>query len=344
MNEIIDKPTTLFIVNLGTPDSPQVTDVRKYLREFLMDKFVIDIPWILRWILVNLIIVPFRSPKSAHAYLKIWQNDGSPLLVNSKKLAQKLQYSLGKKVNVMLAMRYGSPGIESEWKNIETENIVILPLYPQYAESTVKTVVEEIDRLKNKNQKIKFIEPFYNNPKFIKSISEKTLKTVNLKNIDHLIFSYHGLPERHVLKTDSTNSYCLKSQECCKKICNENKNCYSHHCYETTRLVVQELKLPDDKFSTCFQSRLGRDKWLSPSTEETVTRLLAQGKTKLAIVAPSFMTDCLETLEEINIQLREKFFESGGVEFFYIPCLNDDESWIMALSDIVEKNLEICKI
>lgn len=340
-----EKTTGVLLVNLGTPDSPNVRDVKKYLREFLMDPFVIDIPWLFRWLLINLIIAPFRSPKSSHAYLKIWQEEGSPLYINTKNLALKLQVSLGKSFHVRFAMRYGKPSLLSELLALQNvSKIVLLPMYPHYAESSIRTTVEAVNLLIKKNKlktPVEVFKPFYADSLYVSSLSKSIQDHLKGQRIDHYVFSYHGLPERHILKTDSTKNHCLKTSNCCLQICEANKNCYKHHATQTTLKVIEKLDLNPEDYTISFQSRLGRDQWLTPSTEDTLVALANRGVKRLAIVAPAFLSDCLETLEELNLGLREKFLSSGGESFHYVPCLNDGEFWVESLSRMIENSLKV---
>ncbi len=329
----------VLLVNLGSPDSTKVGDVRKYLREFLMDKRVIDVPYILRFFLVNVIIAPFRAKKSAEAYRKIWWQEGSPLKVLTERLAVKVGQELEYPIEV--AMRYAQPSIYTGIENLYSQGVrevIIIPLYPQYAMSTTETVVDKCKEVQKEFEglNMKFDTPFYQDPKYIECLVAKINKELK-EPIDALLFSYHGIPERHIYKTDDTGS-CEIGSCCFQEDRPSFPKCYRHQCYKTTELCKQSLDLGTTKVYQSFQSRLGRDPWLQPYTDEMLEKLPAKGKKRIAVLAPAFVADCLETLEEIAMEGKEKFLESGGEEFYYIPCLNDEERWAKYLSERV-KNL-----
>lgn len=328
----------IVIINLGSPTTPSVKDVRSYLKEFLMDKYVIDVPYILRWIIVNLFILPFRPKNSAEAYQKVWTKTGSPLVETSKDFLKKLQPLCNYPVE--LGMRYGEPSINtainnlvSKTKNLKTVHII--PLYPHYAMSSTKTVVEKTKDVINKNfpqLKLSFQPPFYNEANYINNLAD-SMSPYLKENYDHLLFSYHGLPERHLKKTDPTQNHCLQDKNCCTIDSNAHKTCYRHQVYKTTELVCNQLSIPKDKYSLSFQSRLGKDPWIQPFTDEVIINLAKNGIKKLAIVCPAFVTDCLETLEEIAMEAKEEFLSHGGKEFRVIPCLNTDPNWIKTVAN-----------
>lgn len=319
--------TKVLLINLGTPDAPTTTAVRRYLREFLMDKRVIDLPFILRFVLVNAIIAPFRAKKSAKAYESIWQEDGSPLLINSEKLCQRLQASLGDSMNVALGMRYGKPNIESALNALlPAEKLIIVPLYPQYASSSVGTAIEETLRLLNQREYIPalhVINSFYEHPAYIEAMKTDIQSSLNTQSFDHLLFSYHGLPER----ADN-------------KLCHENhglkKLSYRSQCEANSHLIAKALGLNSTQYSTSFQSRLGKLPWLKPYTTEKLKTLAQSGVKRLAIACPSFICDCLETLEEIAIAAKEQWLELGGKELIVLPALNASDASVNALSAIVK--------
>ena len=302
----------VLLINLGTPDAPDTKSVRKYLRQFLSDPYVIDINPIARWLLVNLIIAPFRSSKSAAAYRKIWTEEGSPLLVNTLKLAKELKLTAD--YAVQIGMRYGEPSIRHAlWRlnHRDIEKIIVLPLYPQYASSSTKTCVEEVYRVVRKlkiEKPIQILPPFFNDPGFIRSFAE--IGRQQTGEADYVLFSFHGLPERHIQKGDP----------------------YKDQCYVTAEAIAKELKLEKNKYSVSFQSRLGRTPWIKPYTDLELIRLAKEGKKKLAVFCPAFVADCLETLEEIGIRGRESFIAAGGEDLTLIPCLNDHPLWVEALT------------
>jgi ferrochelatase len=331
------KKRAIVIVNVGTPDSPETKDVRKYLFEFLNDPYVIDLPWLLRKFLVNLIIVPFRAPKSSKLYKLLWQKEGSPLLYYTESLVRKLQTKMQENSKVFLAMRYGNPNLEKVLKEIYSNNfeeLVIVPAYPQYATSTTQSVIDLVEKLtkKQKNKpKIKYIEQFYNHPEFIKSYV-KNIREINPNNYDHILFTYHGLPNNQVQQIHPT----IPMQQCnCKNELPEHgKKCYKATCYETTRLIIHELGIDQEKYSVSFQSRLTKN-WLTPFTDEQIIKLAQSGIKKLLVIAPSFVTDCLETNIELGVEYQHLFKQNNGETFDLLPSLNDDDNWVESLSKII---------
>lgn len=330
----------ILLANLGSPDSTNVSDVRRYLREFLMDERVIDIPAFPRWLLVNGIIAPFRAPKSAAKYESIWTDEGSPLIVLTEKLTRKVQEKTG--FPAYMCMRYGNPSPEAALSQIskehpDIEEVVLFPLYPHYAMSSYETAVEHVKNAWESGPwqfQLKVIAPYYNYPGYIKALAE-TIRPHLEKEYDHLLFSYHGVPERHILKGDTTGHHCLQSVDCCQIPSPAHQKCYRHQVFETTRLVAEYLQLPENKFSVSFQSRLGSDKWLGPATADELSELPAKGIKDLLVVTPAFVSDCLETLEEIQMEGQETFLESGGEAFTAIPCLNLDENWVETIKELV---------
>ena len=324
------------MINLGSPDSTSIKDVRRYLDEFLMDERVIGKSYWFRWFLVKVIILNTRPRKSAKAYKKIWWKEGSPLIVLSKRLFDKVT----KLVNfpVALAMRYGSISIFKGLKELDdkgVKNITVLPLYPHYAMSSYETVVEKVkDEVKTNfpHLKIKTVEPFYNDKKYIDLLCKKIKSTISKIDYDHILFSYHGIPISHLKISDPTNSHCYKVKDCCNNHSDAHKFCYKHQVLETTELVIKKLKIDKNKYSNAFQSRLPNEAWLKPYTDDELVRLAKEGKKKLVIVTPAFVTDCLETLEEIAMEGKEEFLEAGGESYHYVPCLNDDDDWAKLIS------------
>ncbi len=321
----------VLLVNLGSPQSPTAKDVKPYLDEFLMDKYVIDVPFLLRALLVRGIILRNRPAKSAEAYKKIWWDEGSPLIVLSERMHKKVEPK--SKVPVSLAMRYGSPSLKSGLQELVDQGvteIMLFPLYPQYAMASTKTIVELAEDLRKKHfPQITFthVPAFYNKPDYIKNLVDSIKKSLNGFEYDHLLFSYHGIPERHIHKTDITKSHCKIDKSCCSTPSPAHEFCYRHQCYETTRLVVEQLGIPEGKYSQTFQSRLAGDKWLDPYTDTSINELPEKGVKNLAVVTPAFVADCLETLEEIAMEANDEFLAHGGEKFHTIPCLNDDEAW-----------------
>jgi protoporphyrin/coproporphyrin ferrochelatase len=328
----------VLLVNLGSPDSPEPKDVKKYLGEFLMDERVIDVPKWARIILVKGIILNTRPKTSAKAYKKIWWKEGSPLIVLSERLQKKLQTK--STIPISLAMRYGSmtilKGIQ-ELVDQGVKKILLFPLYPQFAMATTETisvVVKDICSEHFPDLLIDELLPFYNNSDYIEVLSKSIKNSIDLDQVEHLLFSYHGIPERHIRKSDITKSHCKVDRSCCNTPSKAHEFCYRHQCKEVTKLVAAKLKLKN--YSTSFQSRLGFDPWLQPYTDRTIERLGKSGIKKMAIVTPAFVSDCLETLEEIAMEGKEIFEEVGGHEFTTIPCLNDNTEWVHLISSWID--------
>jgi ferrochelatase len=329
------------LINLGSPESPNPKDVKKYLGEFLMDERVIDLPKSLRTFLVKGIILNTRPKKSAKAYKKIWWKEGSPLIVLSKRLQKAVQ----KKVSIPmgLAMRYGSPSIEEGIKLLVdkgVEEIMLIPLYPQFAMATTETILvlaEEIKNAKYPELEFTVLPPFYNHPDYIRVLSQSIQEDLKDKKWEHLLFSYHGIPERHIRKSDITKSHCKIDKSCCQTASQAHQYCYRHQCFETTRQVAEYLELKEGTYSTSFQSRLGVDPWLQPYTDQTVARFAKKGIKNMAIVTPAFVSDCLETLEEIGMEAAEDFEEKGGEELHVIPCINTRTDWVNVMSRWIDQ-------
>ncbi|RAV28331.1 ferrochelatase [Sinomicrobium soli] len=326
----------VLLVNLGSPDSTDEADVRKYLDEFLMDKRVIDVPWLLRAFIVKGMILRTRPKSSAEAYRRIWWDEGSPLIVLSRRLQEKVQDMVS--VPVGLAMRYGNPSLEHGLRELYEKGVrevLLIPLYPQFAMATTETILVLAEKLRKQHfpdMDFTTMPPFYNHPDYIRVLSASVEEALKGKEWDHLLFSYHGVPERHIRKSDITHSHCKIDGQCCKTPSPAHQFCYRHQCYETTRQVADYLGLKEGSYSVSFQSRLGKDPWLQPFTDNTVAAFPAKGVRKLAIATPAFVSDCLETLEEIGMEAREDFLEKGGEEFHVIPCINDREDWVKVLA------------
>ena len=332
--------TGVLLINLGTPDSPSKGDVKKYLTQFLNDPRVIDINPVGRFILVNGFIVPFRTSNSARLYEHIWTAEGSPLLLNSLKTKEALQKQLGDDYVVELGMRYQKPALETALNNLrkaQVSTIILLPLYPQYASSSTGSSIEEAIRLLKNWEvlpSIKIISKFYDHPGFIEACVERA-KTYDLNAYDYFIFSYHGLPERHIMKGSAhygANSCKLGS--CCDTITSANAYCYRANCFETTRQLVKHLNIPEGKYETTFQSRLN-DKWIKPYSDKVVERKANEGKKNILVFSPAFVADCLETIYEIGTEYNEIFEKHGGHKIQLVESLNDHPTWINALKDMV---------
>ncbi|TDO19738.1 ferrochelatase [Pedobacter duraquae] len=331
----------VLLVNLGTPDSPEVPDVRKYLDEFLMDERVIDIPAFNRTLLVKGIIVPFRSPKTAKLYKEIWDENGSPLLYYSKIQAAMVQEQLGDEYHVELAMRYQSPSIQSALDNMKArlvESIQVIPLFPQYASASTGSVIQKVMEIVGKWQTvppISFVNSFHDNKLLIETFADNARK-YDPSSYDQILFSFHGLPERQLKKCDHSGHHCLKSADCCSTLTDVNKFCYSAQCHHTAKLIAAELNIPDAQYSVCFQSRLGKEPWVQPYTSEVLKDLAAQGKKRLLVFCPAFVADCLETLYEVTVEYGEEFKKLGGEEVQLVSSLNDHPKWIEAIVGMVK--------
>jgi len=326
----------VLLVNLGSPDAPTPEAVKPYLDEFLMDERVIDLPYLLRAFVVRGIILRKRPANSAAAYKKIWWEEGSPLIVISKRTQNKIKQRVD--IPVALAMRYGNPSLESGLKELADKGVtevLLFSLYPQYAMATTETIevlAEKLVKQKFPQLKITKFPAFYNRADYIESLVNVTKRELQGFDFDHILFSYHGVPERHIKKTDKTGKHkrikIKEGEYCCEPGTPEAEFCYRTHCFETTRQVVEQLGIPEDKYTLTFQSRLGIDKWLQPFTADKVTELAKQGVKKMAVITPAFVADCIETLEEIEMEAGTDFKQNGGEEFKMISCLNDDNQWM----------------
>ena len=331
----------ILLVNLGTPDSAEVKDVRKYLDQFLMDERVIDIPKFKRFLLVKGIIVPFRSPKTSKLYKEIWSENGSPLLYYSKIQAKLLQEKLGDDYQVELAMRYQNPSIESALERLKmglVESIKVIPMFPQYASASTGSVMQLVMELISKWQTIpplSIVNSFHDNRLMIEVFAENAKKH-HPEKYDHVLFSFHGLPQRQLLKCDHTGNYCLKEKNCCETLSDINKFCYSAQGHDTARLLAAELSIAKENYTVCFQSRLGKDPWVQPYTTDVLKKLASEGKKRLLVFSPAFVADCLETLYEITVEYYEEFKELGGEHVQLVESLNDHPKFIEALAEMAK--------
>jgi ferrochelatase len=334
--------TCVLLINLGTPDSPSVKDVRKYLSEFLNDPRVIDINLIGRFFLVNFIIVPFRAPKSAKIYKELWTDKGSPIMIYGESVKEKLQKELGDDFEVELAMRYKNPSLDEVCARMEKrgyEKIIILPLFPQYASASTGSAIEKAMKLISKwwvIPEIKIISQFYDDENYLKCVIEQS-KKYNPNDYDHILFSYHGLPERQVDKVYSDGKPC-KDHKCEDEINEDNKYCYKATCFATTRSLAEKLNLTKDRYTVCFQSRLDKD-WLEPFSDKVVEEWARKGAKKLLVFSPAFVADCLETTVEIGIEYQNIFKKHGGEKVQLVESLNDHPMWIDTIKQMVLKNL-----
>ncbi len=323
----------LLLINLGTPNHPDVRSVRRYLREFLADKRVITLPAPLRYLLLYGVILPFRAKQTAHAYQQIWTANGSPLLLNSLALQEKIQTLVNDEYIVSLGMRYGEPSIETALTQLSScSEITVLPLYPQYSSAATGSSIEKVLTLiaeKNTLPSLRVIRDFHNHPDFISAVTA-TIKPY-LPTHDYILFSYHGLPEQHLIQGGCE----LRCQSACPPTLNNETSCYRAQCFQTTRSIANQLELNTEQFSTSFQSRLGKTPWIKPYTDEVLSNLANRGVKRLAIVCPSFVADCLETIEEIGIRANEQWLKLGGEQLTLVPCLNDSDLWVTAILKII---------
>lgn len=329
----------VLLINLGSPDTTEVKDVRRYLKQFLMDPRVIDSSSFMRWLVVNLLILPFRPKKTAEAYKRIWTLEGSPLIISSKDLQQSLSEALN--IDIELAMSYGKPTIADAIKRLKEKGIkelFIIPLFPHYAMSSYETAIvatmEEIRKIAPHLRTVT-LQPFYQDTDYIDALVESAKPYLN-EAFDHLLFSFHGLPERHLRKSDPSHAHCMITPDCCDTCNPAHATCYKHQCLQTVKLFVKKANLPEGKYSVSFQSRLGRDPWIQPFTDQQIAQFPQKGIKKLLVICPAFVADCLETLEEIAMAGKESFIHAGGESFQQIPCLNGHPRWIEFLVNKVK--------
>ena len=339
----------VLLVNLGSPEAPTVPAVRRYLNQFLMDPEVIDLPWPIRRLLVSCFILPTRPKASAHAYASIWRDDeqpGSPLLHYSEAFTSALRNeidttvaaagnnpTIDQDIPVVLAMRYGEPSISKGMAALShCDEVFLIAAYPHHADSTRTTTIRAAEEALGSQQTLKVMPPFYESHDYIAALASSI--DVHLKaDYDHLLFSYHGLPERHLTKADPTNAHCLQSPDCCEQASEAHRSCYRHQVFATTHAVCDHLGINRDRYSVSFQSRLGRTPWLTPYTDAVLAELPGKGIKKLAVVCPAFVADNLETLEEMGIQGRETFLAAGGETFTLVPCMNDHPEWVKVVAN-----------
>lgn len=337
-------PVGLLLSNLGTPDAPTTAAVRPYLRQFLTDKRVLDMPWLLRQLIVRGVIAPFRSARSAHAYAKIWTTEGSPLLVHSQRLAKAVAAGLGEDWKVALGMRYGNPSLGSALDALVEagcHKILLLPLYPQYALVTTGSTVEEIWRLAGKLANppdLRVMPSFPLLTGFVQAQADRISPLLEGGGDEHVLFSFHGIPERQIRKADGTGT-CLTGT-CCETFTDANRLCYKAQCHATARAIASKLGLGPDRWTVSFQSRIGRDPWTGPYTLPTAVELAGKGVKRLVVATPAFVADCLETLEEIAIGVRAGFLNAGGTHFACAPCPNEDPVWVEAVVGMATSYLD----
>jgi ferrochelatase len=334
----------VLLVNLGTPDSPETSDVRRYLNEFLTDARVIDMPAAVRYPLFQGIVVPLRAPKSAKIYKQLWTERGSPLLYHGLDLQQKVQAELGPGYVVAFGMRYQNPSIEkalAELRDAAVDRIIVLPLFPQYAAASTGSVQEKVMDIVSKwwvVPSISFISTFTDDPGFIASFAALGRAEMARRHYDHVVFSYHGIPERHVLK-GSHKGYC-KLGSCCNSYNKNNRYCYRAQCFETSRLLARELGLSPDQYTVSFQSRLQsrlRDPWLQPYSDEVLKEMPAKGLKNVLAFSPAFVADCLETTVEVGMEFKEMFEQAGGEHWQLVPSLNSEPQWVSAVAAMLRR-------
>jgi protoporphyrin/coproporphyrin ferrochelatase len=331
----------VLLVQLGTPESTSRSDVRRYLREFLSDPRVLDMPAPARWLLLNAVILPFRPRRSAEQYEKIWSDEGSPLTIHTERLGAALSGALGDGVPVEYGMRYGRPGVPDAIDRLVatgTSRIIVVPLFPQYSSAAFGSAVEHTLRALAGRvvvPAVVTIPPFYDDPGFVGSVAGIAAPLLAEFRPDHVIFSYHGLPESQIRKADPTGDWCLAAEGCCTSIGAPTSSCYRAQCFATTAALADDLGLDPAVYSTSFQSRLAGQRWIKPHTDRLLVDLYSKGARRIAVLTPSFVADCLETIEEIGIRLRAQWEGLGGEELLRVPCVNDSPGWVAALADII---------
>lgn len=325
----------VLLLNLGSPASTEVNDVREYLREFLMDGRVLDAPKPIRWMIVNGAILPFRPKESAEAYEKVWLDEGAPLIVYTQRVQEKLQEAFDFPIEI--AMRYREPSVPdaiSRLKDLDVEELFIMPMYPHYAMSSYETAVVQVyEELEKQSASFRttLLQPYYQDSDYIEALAQSAESYLQ-DDFDLLLFSFHGIPVRHLQKSDPSHTHCARTENCCNVCHPAHATCYRHQCLTTVRRLVDRLGIPEEKYTVSFQSRLGKDPWLEPFTDQELDRLASEGVKKLKVICPAFVADCLETIEEISMSGKEDFLEAGGESFEQIPCLNDHPAWIRMLS------------
>jgi protoporphyrin/coproporphyrin ferrochelatase len=333
----------LLLINLGTPRAPRPREVRRYLREFLSDPRVLDMPASLRWLVLELAILPFRPRRSAAQYAKIWTERGSPLLVLSRALAEKVQQRLGESAVVELAMRYGTPSIPDAFASFikrGIRRIVVFPLYPQYSSAATGSSLEAVLRFASREwnvPQLAIVPPFFDHPRYIDCFVEAAEPCIREVEPERVFFSFHGLPERQIRKSDRTGAHCLQSADCCERPGEVLADCYRAQCFTTAKLIAGALAIPMEERIVCFQSRLGRTPWIQPFTDVEVRETARRGVKRAVVVVPSFVTDCLETLEEIALRASTDWRAHGGHTLRLVPSLNDRDSWADAVVTIARE-------
>lgn len=338
----------LLCINLGSPRSFKIRDVRAYLREFLMDGHVIDVPWLIRFLIVYLFVLPFRPKTSADAYRSIWMKEGSPLVVYTQRFVDKLRLSLN--MPVFLGFTYGDQSIRKSLQDIHRQygdklkTVQVFPMFPHYAMSTYEAVLDMVRTEMTQmgfSWEIEALPAFYDHPQYIASLV-RSFESYDVQSYDHIVLSYHGLPVRHIKKTDASRSHCLQVKDCCNQDSSAISTCYRAQVKRTTGKLVQALKINEDQYTLAFQSRFGKDTWLLPDTEGVLQDLGSRGVKKILVICPAFLCDCLETLEEIGLRGRDIFYEAGGDQLDLLPCLNDEDHWVQNCTDLLSEWQEEC--
>jgi ferrochelatase len=334
--------TGILLINTGSPDAPHVPETRRYLRQFLSDPRVIDIAPAARWALLNFVILPFRPKQSSEAYEAIWTERGSPLIVNSEDFRDALRLEFPE-ATIEIAMAYGNPSIPDmidRLVNAGVDSIVVVPMFPQYASATTGSVLECVYKTAAEKPNVPplvAVAPYYNDAGYLDAWAEVARPQLDSYKPDHILMSFHGLPERQIYKCDPTGNHCLKKPDCCERYLEGNPNCYRAHCAATSRGIAERLGLKEADFTLCFQSKLGRDPWLSPATDRSIVELARKGIKRLAILSPAFVADCLETLEELGIRGKKDFIENGGEDVLLVSSLNSHPRWVAAMADILRR-------
>ena len=333
---------SVLLVNLGSPERPESGSIRKYLKTFLSDPRVMDMPSVIRWLILYLFILPFRPAVIREKYQKIWDEDGFLLLKNSQRLVESLSDELGPEYNVEMGMRYSKPSIRNALKRIEllgASELIIIPLFPQYASATTGSILEHLFNIIKSwvsFPRITVLSRFHSHPGFIRAWV-KVAETYLSEKPDHILFSFHGIPEKHILKADQSGAQCLESQQCCQNLHSKNSNCYRAQCFQTARNIAKAIGINEKDYTVSFQSRLGKAKWIEPYTSVVIEKLGSAGVQNLLVFCPSFVADCLETVEEIGGEETERFLLSGGRKLTLVPSLNAEDVWVNTLVDMISQ-------
>ena len=335
----------ILLINLGTPDKPERKDVNRYLLQFLTDKRVIDFPWLKRQLLVRGLIVPLRAGNSTNLYKQLWTAEGSPLKYYGERLTDLVSKRLGGEIPVALGMRYQNPSIEAaidELISKDVDEVIVFPLFPHYASASTGSAFEEVMRVVSQKQVIpsmSFIQDYYEQEDYLNVVVDHS-KDFDISAYDHILFSYHGIPQRHLRKADASG-HCLGKDGCCNALTLINRNCYSAQSHATTRALATRLNLAPDRYTTCFQSRLGKEVWTQPYASQVIVERAGKGDKRILVFSPSFVADCLETTVEVGIEYQEEFVAAGGEKLDLVPSLNDDPAWVEAILQIIKERVKL---